>query len=285
MPIAITIIITLGLIFLIWNIVEPRILTIRKVSLNPGNPDSSADSRNFEKITITEKTNGLKILFFSDLHVEFCFIKPSEITALIESEKPDAVVFGGDFLNNPNNTSKVLSYLKPITDTCRKLNIPFAGVTGNHDTELSEEALKSFEFIDLRSCGIELFSQSGKKYYISGVNDSGRANRAWFQPSKCPEDATGIIVAHNPDSILHLENPSGYKYMLSGHIHGGQIRTPFGIEFTLLRSDELPRHKVITGSYEHKKTGICLYISNGIGCVKLPFRFLCRPDVSVIEFE
>ena len=76
------------------------------------------------------------------------------------------------------------------------------------------------------------------------------------------------------------ELPFKIDAMISGHIHGGQIRTPFGLEF-VLRHDELPFKGIISG--HHEVNGIKMFISKGIGCVFLPLRIGARPEVNILE--
>ncbi len=219
----------------------------------------------------------LRILFFADLHAETCYVKPGYITGLIESQKPDMVIFGGDIITDPEHADKGIRYLREISSRCRELNIPFYGVTGNHDHLLSDETVSGsgFELIENRyiTCG---------RYVISGLDDSGRDNRQWYEPVDVPSGLTHILIAHDPDAILHVSDPDRIRYVLSGHIHGGQIRTPFKIEFNVLRKDELPRMGIYKGVHMIGSTKV--FISRGIGCSILPMRLGARPEVSVIEF-
>lgn len=71
--------------------------------------------------------------------------------------------------------------------------------------------------------------------------------------------------------------------MISGHVHGGQIRLPFGIENKIFRKDALPKKNVVKGVFDG--AGIKFFISKGIGCIMVPFRFLSRPEMTFIEIE
>lgn len=261
-----------GIILLIAAIIEPHKLNVTNEALSDearsGKPD-------------------VRLLFFSDLHAEFCFIPKEKVADLIRREASDkgldAVIFGGDIINNPDKYELGVSYLSYIGDICRELNIPFAGVNGNHDVKIPQKGIDACSFYNLGGKYIVLKSRNdGSDIAISGVGDSGRKNRVWYDIPSVPDSCKkNILVAHNPDQILNIEDCSKVDFMLSGHIHGGQIRTPFRIEFTILRKDILPKHDIIAGSY--RLNGIALFISRGIGCIRLPLRLKALPEVNIIE--
>lgn len=243
--------------------------------------DSVCDN-SFDK----DRKPTLTLLFFSDLHAEYCFIPASKVISILKTEsqkrKIDAVVFGGDICNNPKRSDIGIKYLQEIFVACKELGIPFYGITGNHDVELDKVAIAKCCFTDLRYESAVLKSESGITYELMGVNDTGRKNREWFQPQAHSNTDRQILIAHNPDSILHIEEGAFPDYMLSGHIHGGQIRTPFKIEFIRIHRDTLPKDNVIEGVFDYKQTR--LFISRGIGCVGFPFRLGAPPEVSFVEF-
>ena len=231
--------------------------------------------------------HDLRIFFFSDLHIETCFISSGKILRHIEEEHErsplDAVIFGGDIITWPKYKDKGFSYLKEISDLCRKLSIPFLAVTGNHDIELDDKETEE-------RCGFELIegrykilkNPSGREFAIAGVNDSGREDREWYEMPECPADLPLIFLAHDPDSILH----TGIRLpdiMLSGHTHGGQLKLPFGIRISPRHKNELPSAGILAGTFIYENT--LFFISRGLGCGYLPIRFGSVPEVSVIEIR
>lgn len=260
----------LGLLLAIWGNIEARILNVKK-----------------ERIVLSgDKSASARVLYFSDLHAEFCFIPSSKVIDILikeNSETPiDAVIFGGDICNNVGHFQKGANYLNKIAMACNELGIPFIGTNGNHDIKLTSR--------EIEACGFK--NISGENYLItkddctirfSGVADSGRENRQWMTTPSCDEKYDlHIMLSHNPDQFLYLKGGTP-EVMLCGHVHGGQIRTPFGIEFTVLRKDELPKKGIISGL--HEKNGLMLYISKGIGCVFLPFRIGSRPEINFITID
>ena len=233
----------------------------------------------FTTIRLNDKDPSLRLLFFSDVHVDMCFVPAEYICDRIRETSAtglDAVIFGGDVSGDPAKIDKGIEYMRKIADCCASLNVPFLGVTGNHDTDMTDEQAAACGFISLEGSSYEIGN-----YILTGVDDSGREERQWFDPVPVPSDKINIFVAHTPDAILHVSDPSQIRYMLSGHIHGGQIRTPIGFEFKLRKTDDLPAQGIFKGVHTVGNTK--MFISRGVGCVKVPFRLGSRPEVSVVE--
>ena len=265
----------IGFVLLFWGLFEASWLKVTRDRLILGTADDTPD---------------LHILYFSDLHREFCPIPSGKVTKLIRKEHMtrglDAVIFGGDICNSHGHALNGLKYLESIAEVCRELSVPYMAVTGNHDAGVPGEELGMFSFDNMDNCIKYLKSRRDGRYIaFAGVPDTGRKNRVWAVP---PTPGAGIdykayiLLSHNPDLSLHMPQDLPFKVdaMLSGHIHGGQIRTPFKLEF-YLRHDELPYKGVISGL--HEINGIKVFISKGIGCVLLPIRFGARPEVNLID--
>ncbi len=261
-----------GVILLIRALYEPHKLVVTSDELDSGS-DSNPD---------------ISICYFSDLHAELCFITPEKLISAIDAQnkvKPvDMVIFGGDVCNKKEKASKGINYLKKVSDYCKANDILFLGVTGNHDVALKRSEIDSCGFINLSKNDFIFTSKSGKKYFITGVSDSGRKNRVWYEVNTPKEDVDAtVLIAHNPDYINHLKGNTNVDYMLSGHIHGGQIRTPFKLEFKLRDKDELPRIGIYSG--KHVINNCKVFISKGLGCVVFPFRLGVYPELNVLSIK
>jgi len=89
-------------------------------------------------------------------------------------------------------------------------------------------------------------------------------------------------MCHAPDYVDELQrHPAGQavSLMLSGHTHGGQICLPF---VGPLRLPPLGR-KYVEGLFQLGETK--LYVNRGIGSVGVPFRFDCRPEITVFTLH
>jgi predicted MPP superfamily phosphohydrolase len=96
-------------------------------------------------------------------------------------------------------------------------------------------------------------------------------------PRRAPE-RFGIAVMHSPDSAPESA-ALGYRFMVAGHTHGGQVRLPmFG---ALVTNGHMPR-RIVSGLIA-MGTAV-LHTSPGLGTSKYaPFRFCCRPEATILE--
>ncbi len=273
-----------AVIFLsVWALTEPHILKVTRIKMFPAGKTSGFKKQS--PAGTSSAAPGLRLFFFSDLHADICLIKPERLISALQeahaSSPLDAVVFGGDICNNYQVNEKGLSYLKKISEACSGLGIPFYGVTGNHDLGFDpSDGQAFFECIENRQIRFTSHS-TGKTIVLTGVDDSGRKNRVWYEVPAVPSDCVSVLTIHNPDSILHFREGDHVDFMLSGHFHAGQMKLPFRLEFLVLRSDKLPQQNVIEGVFEHN--GTTMFITRGVGCNKLPLRFGALPEVSVVE--
>ena len=279
------------LLYILWCFTEPFFLDLDRAFLKKSSKTPvPAEEVSVRKIPYINKNNieniDLRFFFFSDIHAEWCPVTSKRLCNAIRKahgNKPlDAVIFGGDIVTHFKNASLGYRYLKKVSECCKDLGIPFYGVSGNHDWAL-ETAPEAAGFFSLDNRVIDLVShRTGNKVKLAGISDSGKKHRIWHQMPDCGEGSPVILVVHDPDAFLHLDPDKRPDIMLSGHLHGGQMKFPFKIEFTVLRkSDKLPNMGAVQGIYDI--SGTTVFISRGLGCGILPFRFLSLPEATVVE--
>ena len=288
-----TVISALIVLGIIWCLTEPFLLVLDKVRLKKSSGTNNTDGEIVIKKlpktdNISQNSPDFRFFFFSDVHAEWCPVTSKRVcNAIREANKAapvDAVIFGGDLITYTHNASLGLKYLSNVSRCCKELGIPFYGVNGNHDTYIDDAPGKS-GYTDLNNKGLILTSAfSGKKAVLAGVSDSGRKHRVW-QPLPVSNGSEPIIlIAHDPDALINLPFDTRPDYMLSGHLHGGQMKLPFRMEFKVLRKmDKLPKMGAVEGVYEIN--GTTVFISRGLGCGIMPFRFLSVPEVTVVEIS
>jgi predicted MPP superfamily phosphohydrolase len=105
-----------------------------------------------------------------------------------------------------------------------------------------------------------------KPYLISDINEAVGIKENCFT----------VLLAHNP---LYLDTYAswGAELVLSGHVHGGIIRLPFGKGLLSPERKFFPEYSA--GIY--KKDNTVMYVNSGLG----KFRFFNPPEVTFIEFE
>lgn len=255
-------------------LIEPHLIDTDFASL----PASSGDS-------ISSKPPALTVCFFSDLHAALCFVPEEKLLDAIFSVHADAILFGGDVCNKGKATRAGLMRLSRIAARAESLGIPCYAVRGNHDLGISREQYLSSGFTLLENGSVPIRSSAGQEFLLIGLGDSGKKNRVWPEiPVINPEEypaARRILLVHNPEYINAVPD-HGYRYMLSGHFHGGQIYLPFNLEYRLLRTESLAREGIRRGIFE--KDGVAGYISRGVGCVVFPLRLFSKPQVTHISF-
>jgi predicted MPP superfamily phosphohydrolase len=230
-------------------------------------------------------STGLKLVHLSDIHAYLLRVSPKRIQMLIDRENPDAVIITGDCIERESHIPAFLNVARLLAARHSIYLCP-----GNHDLAAfrsNPEGLKTF-FQDLRNLGVNVLINSSVcietkkgKYNLIGIDDLRCGNPDISKAmSAIQKDArANIAFAHNPDTVFLFKDRQ-VDYLLCGHFHGGQIWTPFKLEFKTLRDDKLCRMGITRGM--HRIKGINLYINRGLGNVVFPLRFLSRPEIAVL---
>jgi predicted MPP superfamily phosphohydrolase len=114
-------------------------------------------------------------------------------------------------------------------------------------------------------------------------DDAARFAREWDNPGPEPGayDAT-VMVGHQSEGLLEmpvLARPPA-DLVLAGHTHGGQVRLPlFG---PLHLEPRLPRDWSM-GWVRLPSRHTWMYTTRGVGVSRAPIRFLCPPEVTLME--
>ena len=238
------------------------------------------------------ETTGLRIALITDIHGYFFNVRHRKICRTLQRIQPDLVLFGGDLSTWVADRPYGIRRLEAIAQFCQKNNWLFAGVYGNHDMGLQDDPLKSLLLPLMENQSLIWTDKKGREWQILGLADlhtrkpdleKAITNLIYpHTPPLRPVPAKNrFVLSHNPDVVLQLDIKDA-AFLLSGHFHGGQIRLPFRLEYKTLRKDALCKLKIYQHQFEYG--GIQGYISNGIGCVLLPFRFLVPPEISVLEY-
>lgn len=209
----------------------------------------------------------LRIAHVSDLHVGIGAPAADDVARAINERSVDVLVFTGDAVNAESFTAE---FHRVIDD----VNAPLGrfGVRGNHDarldmgaslTELAGATVKLRDGIVL--CGSSFFDRDALEGCVVAQRLAG----------------TPFIIAafHSPDLVEVMSHD--VDLYLAGHTHGGQVRLPlFGATITMSRFGK----KYEMGRYQVGTT--TLYVNRGVGVSPLPappVRFLCRPEVTIID--
>ena len=222
--------------------------------------------------------DGFTVVQLSDLHVGL-WTRPRhirQIVAQVNAMNPDLVVLTGDFVNRFERNCT------PSGESLRGLKAKHGvyAVLGNHDYWVNADAMTKA----LREPGVDVLFDEQRKITIGkesitlvGLDDEWEGNPGYDKAFKgISADETCVVIAHNPDAVLHLKGrPVGL--LMSGHTHGGIINLP--LIGPIATTTKLGR-KYASGM--HEINGIRVYVSRGIGLVSsIPFRLRCPPEVPV----
>jgi predicted MPP superfamily phosphohydrolase len=237
-----------------------------------------------KRIKLTSSKKCLKLIQLSDIHINRLKVSQEKVRKIIQAEKPDLLILTGDYVEKPGQIPLFLSFARKLPPGPKVLF-----TLGNHDLKFFEkDELSRKKFIGLLEelgwtylCNSAIcFEKNSRKYNIIGIDDLTEGHPEIEKTlASCRKDAyANIAFSHNPDIVLRIPR-GGVDYLLCGHFHGGQIWTPFKLEFKLLRTEKLCRMGITRGL--HKMNNINLYINRGLGNVCVPLRFLSRPEVTV----
>lgn len=177
---------------------------------------------------LPESFCGFKIAHISDLHS-----RPAKnIAELIKGADPDIIVITGDLLNDDNKpTDEIDAVIGKLLDIA-----PCYFISGNHDLWRMgyQNIFDTYEelgavFMDKKTVTIE---KNGEKIGISGCPDPfSRLPQPMTENVQENLDALkkidgfNILLFHRAN-LFDLIKDSGYDLILSGHMHGGQVRIP-----------------------------------------------------------
>jgi predicted MPP superfamily phosphohydrolase len=238
------------------------------------------------KVEFAEKTlslpqlptewDGLTILHLSDLHLcgspDRIFFQ--ETMDLCRDWEPDLVAVTGDYVD----TFQHHRWIVPILGRLRWRTAAFA-ILGNHDGWFDALLIRR----RLRRVGMHVLGNSWKLINVRGVPMVVIGQEApWFTPppdlSSCPRGVFRLCLSHTPDNIQWARRHQ-IDLMLSGHVHGGQIRLPIiGSVFVPSRYGR----KYDCGTFHEDPT--ILHVSRGLSG-EHPVRYFCRPEATLLTLK
>jgi predicted MPP superfamily phosphohydrolase len=238
----------------------------------------------------------LTILHLSDLHFTR---KDRRKKAFVEAlERPDVAVVTGDMLGEPEG-------VEPVVEALRSLRGRLASyvVLGSNDYFVPQPVnpfdyilpgrrhvkgqvsrwrdlvaqLEADGWVVLRNHRAEL-ANDGARFEVLGLDDP-HIKRADLRvaPRTRPEEF-GLAIVHSPDPAPELL-ALGYRLVLAGHTHGGQVRFPL-VGAVLTNGSTPTRFAMGLARFGTSY----LHVSPGMGTSKYaPFRFLCRPEATYLD--
>lgn len=222
---------------------------------------------------------NLRIVHVTDFHTRAYWCKEYDVLHdRLRADPPDLLLLTGDYVENKYDPGPAAPILARILEGLTARHGVY-GVRGNHDINLFGYPLESSNTKLIDGCSATVHVGDAELELI-GLPGLDRADITPELLADVPRRAPGkprVVLSHYPDSIKRIGHWQADLF-LSGHTHGGQICTPFGL--APLRHDSLP-HKFGRGIYRLNRTW--LTVNRGFGFSGWPIRMFCPAEVVEIR--
>jgi predicted MPP superfamily phosphohydrolase len=215
--------------------------------------------------------DGLTILQLSDIHLcgspDKAFFRA--VMDRCNQPEPDILAVTGDVADTLHHTR----WIVPLLGRLRWKLAAFA-ILGNHDFWHEPPYIRR----RLGRLRMTVLANTWKQIDVRGhplvmIGNEYPWNRPQVDLTSCPTEPFRLCLSHTPDNIAWARRAK-IDLMLSGHVHGGQIRFPvFG---SMLVPSKYGR-RYDCGAFDEKPT--LLYVSRGLSG-EHPIRYLCKPEVT-----
>jgi predicted MPP superfamily phosphohydrolase len=240
----------------------------------------------------------IDLLHLSDLH----FLEGDDRKAafLADLPRPDVTVVTGDLLGEPEAVERVVESLRQLRGRSASLFVlgsndyyrprplnyfryflpprPRRQRGGRGRSGDLVAALEADGWIHLKNRRHE-GDLAGLPAEVMGLDDA-HIHRADLRVAVRTAGGFGLAITHSPDPAPELA-ALGWDLVVAGHTHGGQVRMP--LVGALVTNSHMPT-RLVSGLIRLGRT--YLHTSPGLGTSKYaPFRFLCRPEATVLELR
>lgn len=239
-------------------LIEPRALEVNTVRL--ARPEVSAP---------------LKIALVADLQTTRIGEHERRALQAVAEARPDLILWSGDYLQLPVEEFEAQSAALRALILELGLTAPLGSYAVEGDVDTPLRWVESFAGTPVEAITESQSRDLGPLVLTLLTPDDSRAARLDLDPT----DKLRVVVGHAPD--FSLGRPDA-DVLLAGHIHGGQVQLPLIGPLRTLSA--VPRDQA--DGHTRLPWGADLIVSRGIGMERgnaPPLRFLCRPEVVIVE--
>jgi len=234
---------------------------------------------------LPRELEGCTLAQLSDLHVGPKVDDDYIIESFrrVQEASPDFVVFTGDWITYRGASQ--FDQLRRVLTHVPHGRLGTIGILGNHDYGFNWRMLDIADEVTAiaRDAGVTLLRNEARTVaglQFVGLDDlwSPRFNAARLVVDR-EQDASTIVLCHNPDGA-DLQFWGKYSgWILAGHTHGGQCKPPF------LPPPLLPvKNKRYTSGAFDLVGDRRMYISRGVGHL-IRVRFNARPEIPIFQLR
>ncbi|MCK5901555.1 MAG: metallophosphoesterase [Cocleimonas sp.] len=220
---------------------------------------------------------GFSIVQLTDMHLR-PFTQIDHIQRAVKLSNalnPDIIVLTGDYVWH--DAEDILELVPTLANLRAKYGV-FA-ILGNHEYKTNAPLIRrTFERYN-----IPVYTNFGAhidvgdaSVYLAGIDDGwlGRPNIDKTLENYRQDQTPIILMAHEPDMIDWYADREEISLQVSGHTHGGQVRTAKGKPLVRPYLGK----KYVQGLYRVNQSWV--YTSRGIGTTGIPLRHNCVPEVT-----
>jgi len=235
---------------------------------------------------LPQSLDGKTLLHLSDIHmgqtVSDAYLE--QVWRTGTALQPDIAMYTGDWVTWRGTAQlRQLEHHLPLTPRGRMATV---SVLGNHDygdrwreknvADEVAERVSAAGITMLRNAAFDLDGMlvAGIDDYWSRLSMPERALERWTRGTPA------LVLNHNPDCMDERSRWNGYDgWVLSGHTHGGQCRSPF------LAPPILPvMNRRYTAGAIAVGDGRQVYISRGVG-FNIQVRMNVRPEITLFTLR
>jgi len=220
---------------------------------------------------------GLRLAHMTDLHVGRVTPEARLVAAVdaVNALQPDVVCLTGDYVSHS------LRYLKRLERALSRLEAPAYAVYGNHDHwNGAAEVGRALEQAGVRMLvnATAQLSVRGASWRLVGLDDPVTRNHDVSAAFGAVDPSEPLVVLSHLAEATHAFAAFSPLLVLSGHTHGGQVRTGGLVDHLLRRLG----HAYIIGWYTVDRVPV--YVNRGLGAAVFPWRtHHAAPEVASIE--
>ena len=217
--------------------------------------------------------DGYTLLHISDPHVD---MNREIVQALIERVRMldyDLCVLTGDYRYRTFGPFEPA--LAAMALLRGHLRSPVYAVLGNHDSIRMVPGLETMGIRVLLNESVVL-KRNGAAIHLAGIDDAHyfQVDNIEKAAHDIPHEAVSILLSHTPETYRNAAH-AGFRLMLCGHTHGGQICLPGGIP--IITDADCPRALAAGPWKYHTLLG---YTSVGAGASIVDVRLNCLPEIT-----
>jgi uncharacterized protein len=218
--------------------------------------------------------DGFTILQLSDLHVDISEAAMERLVELLPTIAYDICVLTGDYRGK--TYGPFAATMAGLARVRAHIKGPVYGVLGNHDTIRMVPQIEEMGIRMLLNES-ETLVRGGEPLHLVGIDDAHyyRVDNIEKAVTRVPSAEFSILLSHTPE-IYRQAAHAGFKLLLSGHTHGGQLCLPGAVPITL--DSVLPRRMGAGPWKYHDMVG---YTSVGVGSSLVPARLNCPPEITL----